>query len=67
LLVTPRRFQVPLYMQLELNSTALVDGPGATTVAVAPELFVGPVHGVRIAGGVSSTSPAIPSTSAPIH
>ena len=62
LLVTPRRFAVPLYVQLEADSTTYVDGtaglpPAQTrspvaTVFVAPELFLGPVHGVRVAGGV---------------
>lgn len=61
-LVTPRRARVPLYVQVEVNTTTYVDGtaalpPGQTqspaeTVFVAPELFVGPVHGVRAAAGV---------------
>jgi hypothetical protein len=61
-LVTPRRFRVPVYVQVEVDTTTYVDGtaglpPGqartpAETVFVAPELFLGPVHGVRVAGGV---------------
>jgi hypothetical protein len=61
-LVTPRRSRVPIYVQLEVDSTTYVDGTGglpptqtrspAETVFVAPEVFIGPVHGVRVAGGV---------------
>jgi hypothetical protein len=61
-LVTPRRSRVPLYVQVEVDTATYVDGTGglppmqtsspAETVFVAPELFVGPVHGVRVAGGV---------------
>jgi hypothetical protein len=61
-LVTPRRFRVPTYVQIEVNTTTYVDGtaglpPGRTrspaeTVFIAPEVFIGPVHGVRVAGGV---------------
>ena len=61
-LVTPRRFRVPVYVQVEVDTTTYVDGTAAlppmqtrspaVTVFVAPELFVGPVHGVRLAGGV---------------
>ena len=49
-------------MQVEVDTTTYVDGtaalpPGQTrapaeTVFVAPELFLGPVHGVRLAAGV---------------
>ena len=62
LLVTPRRFAVPLYVQAEVDATTYVDGSAALpptqtttpaeTVFVAPELFVGPVHGIRAAAGV---------------
>ena len=62
MLVTPRRFRVPVYVQVELNTTTYVDGTAglpptrtrspAETVFVAPEVFVGPVRGVRVAGGV---------------
>ena len=61
-LVTPRRFAVPVYLQVEVDTTTYVDGTAglppmqtsspAETVFVAPELFIGPVHGVRVAGGV---------------
>ncbi len=61
-LVTPRSFRVPTYVQVEINTTTYVDGtaalpPGQTrtpaeTVFVAPEVFIGPVHGIRVAGGV---------------
>ncbi len=61
-LVTPRRFRVPTYVQVEINTTTYVDGtaalpPGQTqapaeTVFIAPEVFIGPVHGVRAAAGV---------------
>ena len=61
-LVTPRHLRVPLYVQVEVDTTTYVDGtaalpPGQTrapaeTVFVAPELFLGPVHGVRLAAGV---------------
>ncbi len=61
-LVTPRRFAVPIYLQVEIDSTTYVAGSAglpstqpsspAETVYVAPELFIGPVHGVRAAAGV---------------
>lgn len=61
-LVTPRRFAVPVYLQLELDTTTYVHGTAGlppeqtrapvATVFVAPELFLGPVHGVRLAAGV---------------
>lgn len=60
-LVTPRRFRVPVYLQLEVDGAVYLDGsaglpPAATsspaaTAFVAPELFIGPVRGVRVAGG----------------
>ena len=61
-LLTPRRFRVPIYVQVEVDTTTYVDGTAgllprqtrspAGTVFVAPELFIGPVHGIRAAGGV---------------
>jgi hypothetical protein len=61
-LVTPRRFRVPVYVQVEVNTAIYVDGtaglpPGQTrspaeTVFLAPEVFIGPVDGVRVVGGV---------------
>lgn len=67
-MLTPLTFDYPIYAQVEVNSTAYLDGtaalpPGATTspaetVFVAPEIFVGPFEtaidrGVRLAAGVS--------------
>lgn len=62
LLVTPLRFSVPIYLQGEVDTTTYVVGttslpPGATeapaiTVAIAPELFVGPWKGMRFCAGV---------------
>ena len=61
-LLTPRGFHVPIYLQVELDTTTYVDGTAglppmqtrspAATVFVGPELFIGPVHGIRAAGGV---------------
>ena len=62
-LVTPKRSRLPVYVQVELDTSTYVDGTAglppmqtrspAETIFVAPELFVGPIHGVRVAGGVS--------------
>jgi len=67
-MLTPRRFDYPLYAQVEVNSTTFLDGsaalpPGATTspaetLFIAPEIFIGPFKtpindGTRIAAGVS--------------
>jgi hypothetical protein len=67
-LLTPLRFALPLYAQVELNSTTFLGGtkalpPGAMsspaeTVFLAPEVFVGPFKspvsdGTRLAFGVS--------------
>jgi len=66
-MVTPRRFDYPVYAQLEVDSTTYLDGmaalpPGATsspaeTVFIAPEVFIGPFkspidEGTRVAAGV---------------
>lgn len=66
-LLTPVRFDYPIYLQAELDSTTFLSGtrglpPGATrspaqTVFLAPELFIGPFasplsDGTRIAAGV---------------
>lgn len=66
-LVTPARFDYPLYVQAEVNGTTFLGGtaalpPGATsspaqTVFIAPEIFVGPFRwwlndGTRLAVGV---------------
>jgi hypothetical protein len=62
-LVTPRKFKVPIYVQCEVNSTTFLDGTAglpetqttspAETVYIAPEVFIGPIHGVRTAAGVA--------------
>lgn len=67
-LLTPQRFEFPIYTQVEVNSTTYLGGttglpPGATkspaeTLFVAPEIFLGPFEtpisdGTRIAAGVS--------------
>ncbi len=61
-LVTPVRFSVPIYLQCEVSATIYVNGtrglPGdfthspAETVFLAPEIFIGPVKGMRFAAGV---------------
>jgi len=67
-MVTPQKFDYPIYAQVELDSTTYLGGtaalpPGATTspaatLFVIPEIFVGPFEslideGTRIAAGVS--------------
>ncbi len=67
-LLTPQRFSLPVYTQVEVNSTTYLGGtaalpPGATespaeTVFIAPEVFLGPFKspvsdGTRVAMGVS--------------
>ena len=67
-LLTPQRFALPVYTQVEVNSTTYLGGtaalpPGATespaeTLFVAPEVFLGPFRspisdGTRVALGVS--------------
>jgi hypothetical protein len=67
-MLTPRDFSVPIYTQVEVNSTTYLDGttalpPAATrspaeTVFIAPEVFLGPFKtpindGTRVALGVS--------------
>lgn len=66
-LVTPLRFEYPLYLQVEANSNTYLGGtaalpPDATsspaqTVFLAPEIFIGPFRtpisdGTRVAAGV---------------
>ncbi len=61
-LVTPLRFRVPIYVQSEINTTTYVGGTRglpagvarspAETIFVAPEVFIGPVKGMRFACGV---------------
>jgi hypothetical protein len=67
-MLTPQRFSLPVYTQVEVDSTTYLGGttalpPGATgspaeTVFVAPEVFLGPFKspisdGTRVALGVS--------------
>lgn len=66
-MVTPRRFDYPVYAQVEVDSTTYLDGtaalpPGTTTPAealfIAPEVFIGPFktpldEGTRLSAGVS--------------
>ncbi len=49
-LVTPLRLPVPIYLQGELDATLYTVGPAV--VQAAPELFIGPVGGVRFAAGL---------------
>ncbi len=66
-LLTPVRFDYPIYTQVEVNSTTYLDGSRALpplttsapaeTVFIAPEIFIGPFKspvsdGTRIAAGV---------------
>ena len=53
---------MPIYLQCEVDTTTYLDGtlalpPGASgtpaeTVFIAPEVFIGPIKGLRFAGGV---------------
>jgi hypothetical protein len=67
-LLTPRKFDLPIYVQCEVNSTTYFAGtsgfPGGATQApvetlfVAPEIFLGPFKtpisdGTRVAAGVA--------------
>ncbi|MFI5288284.1 MAG: hypothetical protein ACHQ17_01475, partial [Polyangia bacterium] len=61
-LLTSVSFFLPIYLQCEVDTTTYLDGtlalpPGATstpaeTVFIAPEVFIGPIKGLRFAGGV---------------
>lgn len=66
-LLTPARFDYPVYVQAELNATTYLHGTAALpagagssparTVFISPEIFVGPFHwrlndGTRLAAGV---------------
>ena len=68
-LVSPLRFRAPIYVQCEVDTTTYVDGTAglpplatrtpAETVFIAPEVFVGPVKGMRFAEAYSSISSEI--------